>query len=49
MNQMTLADLAVVYVWLCGLFILAVLVSALGRVAHAWFCQALDGAAEEIK
>lgn len=46
---MTFMDLVVSYVLLSGLFILAVIVSALWRVACQWFGDALNGIAEDIR
>ena len=45
---MTYADLAVVYVLGSLAFILSVIVTAIGKVAHRWFCEALDGCARDI-
>jgi hypothetical protein len=43
------ADLAIAWVLLSVAFIAAVIVTSLCRVAHRWFCEALDSQAEQMR
>jgi hypothetical protein len=45
----SVADLAIAWVLLSVAFIAAVVVTSLCRVAHRWFCEALDSAAEQMR
>ena len=45
---MSVADLAIAWVLLSVAFIAAVVVTSLCRVAHRWFCEALDSVARDI-
>lgn len=46
---MTLPDVAIAWVLLCGVFVAALLLVAIYRVAHAWFMTALNAIAEDIR
>lgn len=48
MNTMTLADAAVVYVWLCGLLIAALTLTAVVQWGIRAWSDLLNGAAGEI-
>jgi hypothetical protein len=45
----SVADLAIAWVLLSVAFIAAVVVTSLCRVAHRWFCEALDAQAEQMR
>lgn len=46
---MTFADVAVTYVFLSALFVAAVIVRALWKVAYRVFSEALDGVARDYR